>query len=403
MLKEINPNKIKNCEIIVGIPSYNEADSISNVVKRVDEGLVKYFSDKSAVIINSDNNSSDGTGEVFLGIKTKTPKIYISTPPGVKGKGNNFRNLFLKMKKLGAGAAMVVDADLKSITPEWTKCLISPIIDGHDYITPVYERDKYDGSITNHLCHPMVYGLLGYDIYQPIGGDFGFSGKMADYWLKQEWTEEIKRFGIDIFMTLNAIKFGGKLGQADLGFKIHKVSAPKLNDMFLEVTGSLFSFLSENENLWKKEIKIQKPPLVCGVSDKGGFFLKDFNQKERTDDKNEEINAKIALEFKENYGVIKSFVSKEICAEFERVFLEEKSFRADGRLWAKAVYCLLSAYKDSANKNTVLILLRVLFFARRNVFIEEIRGKSYNDLERIVQKEADYFLEERSILLLNSK
>ena len=391
-MKEINLNKINGCEIVVGIPSYNEADSISHVVKVVDEGLIKYFGARRAVIINSDNNSSDGTGEVFLGVKTKTPKIYISTPSGVKGKGNNFKNLFLKMKELGANAAMVVDADLKSITSEWVKCLIEPIINGYDYITPVYARDKYDSSITNHLCRPVVYGFLGYDIEQPIGGDFGFSGKMADYWLKQEWTEEVGRFGIDIFMTLNAIKFGAKLGQADLGFKIHKVSAPKLNDMFLEVTGSLFRLLSENGNLWKKEIKIQKPPLVCKISNEEGYSLKDFNQKERTTIERKEINAKIAAEFKENYGIIKPFISEEVRVEFERAFFEEKSFEIGGKLWAKAVYCLLGAYKDSVNKNTVLILLRALFFARRNIFVDEIRGKSYNDLEGLIKKEVDYFL-----------
>jgi len=307
------------------------------------------------------------------------------------------------MNELGAKAAMVVDADLKSITPEWAKCLISPIINGYDYITPVYERDKYDGSITNHLCHPVVYSLLGYDIYQPIGGDFGFSGRMADFWLKQEWTEEVGRFGIDIFMTLNAIKFGGKLGQADLGFKIHKVSAPKLNDMFLEVVGSLFLFLSENEDLWRKEIKIQKLPLVCKVDNKERYSHKDFNQKERTVDKREEINKKIAVEFEENYRIIESFIPKEVGADFEQVFLKEKSFQIDGRLWAKAVYCLLGAYKDGADKNAVLILSRAFFFARRNVFVEEIRGKNYSELEVIIQKEADYFLKERNILLLNLK
>ncbi|MEA2113559.1 MAG: glycosyltransferase [Patescibacteria group bacterium] len=402
-MKEINPDKIKKSEIVVGIPSYNEADSISNVVKQVDKGLVRYFSGKPAVIINSDNNSPDGTGEVFLGTKTKTPKIYISTPPGVKGKGNNFKNLFLKAKELEAKAIMVVDADLKSISPEWVKCLIAPIINGYDYITPIYKRDKYDASITNHLCRPMVYGLLGYDAHQPIGGDFGFSGGMVDYWLRQEWTGEIGRFGIDIFMTLNAIKFGGEMGQADLGLKIHKVSAPKLDNMFLEVAGSLFSFLSENENLWKKEIKIQKPPLVCEVSDEDRFSPKNFNQKERTAEEKEKINAKIAEEFNENYGNIKPFIPEEIRVGLEGVFFKEKSFKVGGKLWVESVYCLLDAYKRIADKKAVLILLRALFFARRNVFVEEIRDKDYDYLEEIIQKEADCFLKERNVLLSKSK
>ncbi|MBU4031061.1 hypothetical protein KJ756_02815 [Patescibacteria group bacterium] len=250
-MKEINIDKIKDCEIVVGIPSYNEADSISNVVKVVDEGLV-----------------------------------------------------------------------------------------------------KYDGSITNHLCYPIVYGLLG----------------------------------IDIFMTMNAIKFGAKLGQVDLGFKIHKTSAPKLDNMFLEVASSLFSFLPK-----ERVAEIQKPAIVCDVGNQEGFSLADFNQKERTAREKEEINEKIAMEFKENYSVLKSFIPEEIRVGLEREFFEEKSFGIDGELWAKSVYCLLGAFRNGADKAAVLKLLRALFFARRNVFVDEIRGKSYNDLEVIVQKEAEYF------------
>ena len=55
---------------------------------------MKNFKKHSAVIVNVDNNSADGTREAFLNVKTKTPKIYISTLPGVVGKGNNFCNLF---------------------------------------------------------------------------------------------------------------------------------------------------------------------------------------------------------------------------------------------------------------------------------------------------------------------
>ena len=91
---EINPDNIKEAEVVVAIPSYNEADSIGFPITQADKGLTKYFANKSSVIINCDNDSPDGTKQVFLDTPTKTPKIYISTDPGVKGKGNNFRNLF---------------------------------------------------------------------------------------------------------------------------------------------------------------------------------------------------------------------------------------------------------------------------------------------------------------------
>ena len=42
---EINPEGIEKAEMVVCIPSYNEADSISYPTTQADKGLKKYFSD----------------------------------------------------------------------------------------------------------------------------------------------------------------------------------------------------------------------------------------------------------------------------------------------------------------------------------------------------------------------
>jgi len=110
-----NPSKIRSAEIIVGIPSYNEADNIALPTDAASRGLTNFFPNHKSVIINVDNNSPDGTEDAFMNTPTKVPKIYISTPPGVTGKGNNFKNLFRAAVELNAQAIVVVDADLKSI------------------------------------------------------------------------------------------------------------------------------------------------------------------------------------------------------------------------------------------------------------------------------------------------
>ena len=177
--KEANPDKIKKVDLVVSIPSYNEADSISYPTQQASEGLEKYFPDKSAVIINCDNNSPDNTKQAFLETETRIPKMYITTPEGVKGKGNNFKNLFQKVVDLKAKAVVVVDADLKSITPEWIKHLGEPLFSDFSYVAPLYVRHKYDGTITNSIAYPMSRALYGRRVRQPIGGDFGFSGELA--------------------------------------------------------------------------------------------------------------------------------------------------------------------------------------------------------------------------------
>ena len=81
--------KNKRFDIIVGIPTYNEAGSITNAVRKIDRGLFKYFPEYSALIVNMDSQSSDGTSRVFFSIKTKTAKTSITIENSCGGKDAN--------------------------------------------------------------------------------------------------------------------------------------------------------------------------------------------------------------------------------------------------------------------------------------------------------------------------
>ena len=212
--------QISDADIIVGIPSYNNAKTIGHVVRAVQAGLVKYFPDKKAVLINSDGGSSDETVDVVqkaaiedfhsIFISHQKQFLKITTPyHGIPGKGSAFRTIFEIANAFNVKACAVVDADLRSITPEWIDLLLRPVMDmDYDYVTPYYLRHKYDGTITNSIIYPLTRALYGKRIRQPIGGDFAFSGKLAKHWLKTPWTVNANLFGIDIFMTTKAILGG---------------------------------------------------------------------------------------------------------------------------------------------------------------------------------------------------
>jgi glycosyltransferase involved in cell wall biosynthesis len=56
--------ELKETDILVGIPSYNNARTIGHVVRAVEAGLLKYFSKYKAILVNSDGGSTDGTMDV---------------------------------------------------------------------------------------------------------------------------------------------------------------------------------------------------------------------------------------------------------------------------------------------------------------------------------------------------
>src|SRR5947208_7412286 len=256
---------IGEAEILVGIPSFNNADTIGHVVRAISVGLAKYFPRARAVLVNSDGGSSDGTPEVVAQSVVEYGAMLISerqsllhkiiTPyHGLPGKGSAFRTVFEIARRLKAKGCAVVDSDLRSITPEWIEVLLRPVLDeGYDYVAPYYLRHKYDGTITNSIVYPLTRCLYGQRIRQPIGGDFGFSGALAAHYLdKHVWESDVARFGIDIWMTTEAVASGARVCQSFLGAKIHNPKDPTadLSAMLVQVMGAVLALMEEHQPVW---------------------------------------------------------------------------------------------------------------------------------------------------------
>jgi glucosylglycerate synthase len=255
-------------DVLVGIPSFNNARTIGHVVRAVAAGLARHFPDAKAVLVNSDGGSTDGTREVVvrteLGDLTEilvdavptSPLSRIVTPySGLPGKGSALRTVFGIAAELDASACCVVDSDLRSITPEWVELLLSPVLNhGYEFVAPLYARHRYDGTITNTIVYPLTRALYGRRVRQPIGGDFGFSGSLAKRFLEYEgWEGPVAKYGIDIFMTTTALAESRRVCQSFLGAKLHDPKDPgaDLQDMLVQVVSTLFDLMGRYTDVWK--------------------------------------------------------------------------------------------------------------------------------------------------------
>jgi len=382
-------------EFIVGIPSYMEADSISFVTQQIDRGIAKYFSNLNSIIVNVDNNSEDDTRGAFLSTETHTPKHYITTPKGVRGKGNNFYNLFKFGSKFkdSLKGAIVVDADLRSIVPEWIKYLGEPILRGYDYVLPYYSRHQFDGSITNHICYPLLYGLLGEDIRQPIGGDFGFSAALMNYWLEQKWTQTTRQYGIDIFMSLNAILGGFKICETGLGAKVHKASAPKLGPMFTQVVTTLFQFLLSSKDRWLQAPVVRPEP-------KKRFGLKYLDPPQELEIDIRQLKENLRDTYFEREGLIKRHLNEYSVISLGNMFVQDY-YNIDILMWTQDVYQLLFTYDMGSPrvKKDIVEALKPLYFARSVTFDYLTWRYNIKYAEEAIHAQAKAFASQKPYLL----
>jgi glycosyltransferase involved in cell wall biosynthesis len=259
--------RLRRADIVIGIPSFQNVRTITHVVRAAHAGLVKYFPEFTGVIVNSDGGSTDGTREAVLSTRVEDNHILLLSHPlfpvhrlsvpyhGIPGKGSAFRLIFGMASMLEARACAVVDADLRSITPEWIDLLVRPILHADfDFVAPYYHRHKYDGTITNSIVYPLTRALYGQRVRQPIGGDFGLSNRLVNRYLQRnEWDTDIARYGIDIWMTTIAISEGFRVCQSFLGAKLHDAKDPgaDLSAMLQQVVGSVFYLMEEYEGIWR--------------------------------------------------------------------------------------------------------------------------------------------------------
>ena len=395
-------------DIVVGIPSFNSARTIAHVVRAVAGGLAKYFPDRKSVIVNSDGGSTDGTHEAVMGadidhdslllVSHRVPTIQRITTPyhGIPGKGSAFRTIFAVTERLNAKACVVVDSDLRSIAPHWVELLAAPVLDrGFDYIAPFYLRHKYDGTITNSIIYPMTRTLFGRRIRQPIGGDFGLSGKVASRFLtKDVWETDVARYGIDIWMTLTAMAEGFRVGQSYLGAKLHDAKDPgaDLTAMFRQVVSSLFGLMETYETVWQKVGSSEPVPMFGLPFDVGLEPIPvDVERMKRA----------FQQGLRDLDGIYRSFLSPSTVEGLVGAALETgDGFRVPDALWVRLVYEFAAAYHGrTLDRDHLLQSLIPLYLGRTGSFVLDVRDAGAVKVEEQIESLAREFEAQKPYLL----
>lgn len=387
-------HEIVQADILVGIPSFNNAATIGHVVKAAIAGLAKYFPDQRAVLVNADGGSTDGTTDVVaqasvdLGPMLITDRQsflhrIITSYQGIPGKGSAFRTVFEVARRLNVKACAVVDADLRSISPEWIELLIRPVLnEGFDYVAPYYLRHKYDGTITNGIVYPLTRALYGLQIRQPIGGDFGFSGKLAAHYAdKHVWESDVARFGIDIWMTTEAVAGGARVCHSFLGAKIHnpKDPAADLSAMLMQVVGAIFASMEEHQRVWPS-IRGSNPVPLFG-----------FQYEVGVEPVNVDVDRMIAS-FRQGLADLRPIWEVMLAPETLQALTETERmpshrFHISDEVWAKTVYdCACAFHRRSLNREHLIKAMTPLYLGRCASFVVETQGLTSREAEERIER-----------------
>jgi len=357
--------------------------------------------------VNADGGSSDDTPAIVAHTMVDLEPLFISdrqstlhriiTPyHGIPGKGSAFRTIFEIARRLKVKACAVVDSDVRSITPEWMELLLHPIIkEGYDYVAPYYRRHKYDGTITNSIAYPLTRALYGQEVRQPIGGDFLFTGELAQHYLeKHVWESDVARFGIDIWMTTEAIASGARVCQSFLGAKIHDPKDPSadLSAMLVQVVGAVFALMEEHQSVWL-DVSSSEPVALFGFQYGVGVEPVHVNVD------------RMLLNFRQGLTDLESIWRQMLTADTMEGLLSLKdcplqSFNIADDLWTRVIYdAAVSTQRQVLPKEHALKALTSLYLGRTASFVLETQALTSMEAEDRIELLAQSFERQKPYLV----
>jgi len=264
-------------DLLIGVPTYNDAQTVGQVVQAIRTGLLKFFPRQRAAIINADGGSKDNTQDLVRAASISdlqhADNLYalrtlhcISTRyAGAPSSGTALHTIMAASDLLRAGACAVISPDSTSITPEWIQGLLQPVVrDGNDWVTPIYRRHKFEGLLIRNLLYPMNRALYACRVREPYPSDFAFSGRFAGHVAGLEsWSQDAGLVGAEMYLTIAAITGKFRLVQTFLGPKSRSEGAPAdLVSAMRRSVGTLFWSLDTNFPIWSANSQSEPVPTI---------------------------------------------------------------------------------------------------------------------------------------------
>jgi glucosylglycerate synthase len=380
-------------DILVGLPTHNNAKTIEPVIQAIQAGILKCFPRERTVIINADGGSQDGTPELIVGAAiddvVRVSKVYalrtlhsISTRYARSPEpGTALRTILAAADLLRAKACVVISPDSAAIEPDWLQRLVRPVYnDNFDMVFPVYRRQKFDGVLMRNLLYPMTRTIYGYGIREPYASEFAISGHLAtDFLAKENWNDEWSRKGAELYLTITAITGTYRVCQSFLGTKAQPDrSASDIVAVMRRTVGALFSSLDSNFALWSTIAESRPVPTIGTQSEVTPEPVR-VNRKR--------LHEMFATGVAELEPVFRSILSASTLAELQRIAtVEVGQFIYPADMWAKTVFEFAASYHNSViSRDHIVQALVPLYRGRTLSFLLENRDASGEDIEKNVE------------------
>ena len=356
-------------DIVVGIPFYNEVDTIATVLNTVRKGLSDFCPEQKCVIVAAGAPAGKKVLEVMNDLP-QSPKIsqisFLLNDERLKGKGWGIRAIMEISRMLGADL-LILEADLNSrnrdgtiegFAPDWIRLLLEPIRTKEmDIVISRFNRHYFESPISTHLVYPLLTAIYNHPIHDLVGAQWGISHRLLRTYLQDPrypWSTEISGYGVDSWLATVAISSGARICETNLGIKIHKPSATKTELVLRWVAKVLFEQIVADREWWGGAETIRESPLLQPLA---SFGVRKEHPPDEVRINPHLLVAKFRRGFNNFYPLYEKVLPNETYRQLEQLAETEiRPFDFPAQLWAQIVYDFLLdfAFGKEFDKNDLI-------------------------------------------------
>jgi len=388
-------SQLGHADITIGLPTYKNARTIANVIGMLTQGLADSFPGRSARIIIADGGSTDDT--LAIARSTRLPEqvsLVAMEYQGLTGKGSAIRAILECARVSESSACAVLDADLRSITPEWIERLVGPILtENADFVCPLYTRDRHEVTINDMIAYPLTRSLYGQDIRHPLGGEIGLAAHAWERFLSKDvWETDVARFGIHIWMVTQAVTSGWRVYQAQLGTKTHDYKDPTVGfePKFLQIVGTLFRMMTFYRRVWPEVEGVRELP-TWGKSEPREPSPVPTTRQTLWDG-----FTKGRKRYRRNLAAILTKEQMDVVMALGPG--NDVSFPPE--MWARIVAEFAVVYnRGEGDPDKVALALLPLYYARKASMLRDLEGKPWTAVDEAIRSQANRFVAAKPYLV----
>jgi dolichol-phosphate mannosyltransferase len=216
---------------LVVIPTYNEAENIERMLRRIHECL------PGAGVLVVDDGSPDGTADIVRRVAAELSDVHLLVRAGKSGLGSAYRAGFAWGLERGYDACIEIDADF-SHDPAALPSLVARLEEGFD--VAIGSRYIEGGSIPNWAWHRHLLSrggnryasaMLGLGVADSTAGYRAYSAEI----LRRLDLDRIRAegYGFQIEMTYRARQRGAAITEVPISFVDREAGESKMSSFIV--------------------------------------------------------------------------------------------------------------------------------------------------------------------------